>query len=218
MSPHSTGKRLLIFDLDGTLVDSLDDLHAAANHLRGQFGLAPATREQTRARIGDGLRLLVQRLLAEADLGPEAVERAGAVFGAYYAEHLLCRTALYPGVLETLPQLARAWQLAVVTNKSQLQAEQLCRGLGLTPWLLLVVGDESARPLKPLPDGLLLACRQAGCRPESAWMIGDHCTDLAAARAAGMPGCFCRYGFGETRGEPAACQIESFRQLPEVLF
>lgn len=218
LSPNATGKRLLIFDLDGTLIDSLDDLHAAVNHLRRQFGLAPVGSPQTRAFVGDGLRLLVQRALAEAAPGREELERGCDVFRSYYAAHLLGRTALYPGVRETLPQLARAWHLAVVTNKPQPQAEQLCRGLGLEPWLMLLVGGDAARPLKPQPDGLLLACSQAGCQPEKAWMIGDHYTDLAAARAAGMPGCFCRYGFGEARDELSACQIESFRQLPEVLF
>lgn len=218
MSQFTTAKRLLIFDLDGTLVDSLADLHATVNHVRDLFGLASVTPAQTRTFIGDGLRCLVQRAVAEAVLAGIDLDQGCAQFQEYYTAHLLNRTCLYPGVSDLLPQLAETWQLAVVTNKPQQQAEQLCTGLGLAPWLQLVHGGEPGRPLKPLPDGVLFACAQANCRPSEAWMIGDHCTDLAAARAAGMRSCFCCYGFGEKRGEPYDCQIESFRQLQEVLF
>ena len=205
---------MLIFDLDGTLIDSLADIAAAVNFARSQFSL-PAIHENTvRSYIGDGLSNLIKRSFAEA---PEVdLELAAQLQVQYYGEHLLVHTKLFPGVAEALPQLAAKHRLALVTNKPQAAREKICRELEISQYLSVISGDVPGRKLKPHPGAILSALAQYDEKPEQSWMIGDHYTDLAAATAAGCQACFCKYGFGQIRGEKVDLQIDHFSELLQL--
>lgn len=206
----------LLFDLDGTLVDSLQDLTAAVNYARQQFSLAPISSAQTKSYIGDGQLNLVKRAFADAKEYLD-IQKPLQILQAYYQEHLLDRTLLFPGVKETLQRLSSSCHLGVVTNKQQAAAEQVCQGLGIAEYLSCMIGGGRTVNLKPHPEPLLLALQLTGGKPENAWMVGDHCTDLAAAAAAGCKACFCDYGYGEIRQEKFDFRIEQFSELLEVL-
>ncbi|MFA6930937.1 MAG: HAD-IA family hydrolase [Lentisphaeria bacterium] len=206
----------ILFDLDGTLVDSLDDLTAAVNATRHHFSLPPVTTAQTTCFIGDGQLNLVKRAFADADTNLD-LQQPLQFLREYYRQHLLVYTRLFPGVGETLPFLAENCSLGVVTNKPQAEAEQVCQNLGITKHMSCIIGGGSTVNLKPHPEALLLALQQTGGQPENAWMVGDHYTDLAAAAAAGCKACFCRYGFGQTRDEHPDLSIDQFSELPKSL-
>jgi phosphoglycolate phosphatase len=206
----------LLFDLDGTLVDSLPDLTAAVNAARQHFSLPPVTAEQTRTYIGDGQLNLVKRAFADAPQDLD-IQEPLQILREYYRGHLLDQTQLFPGVLETLQLLAETCKLAVVTNKPQVEAEQVCEGLGIASLLACVVGGGRTINLKPHPEPLLLATRLIDQAPENTWMVGDHYTDLEAAAAAGYKSCFCKYGYGQIRQQKPDRQIDKFSELLKPL-
>jgi len=206
----------LLFDLDGTLVDSLQDLTAAVNYARQQFSLAPISSAQTKSYIGDGQLNLVKRAFADADEGLD-IQQPLKILQGYYQEHLLDRTKLFPGVKETLQRLSENCKLGVVTNKQQDAAEQVCQGLDIAELLTCIIGGGRTKNLKPHPEPLQLAMQLTGGQPDNTWMVGDHYSDLAAAAAAGCKSCFCNFGYGQTRQEKFDARIEQFSDLPEIL-
>ena len=203
---------ILLFDLDGTLVDSLPDLTAAVNAARQHFSLAAVSAEQTRTYIGDGQLNLVKRAFADAPQDLD-IQEPLQILREYYREHLLEQTQLFPGVLETLQFLAENCKLAVVTNKPQAEAEQVCEGLGIASLLTCIVGGGRTINLKPHPEPLHLAIQLIDKETKNIWMVGDHYTDLEAAAAAGYKSCFCKYGYGEIRQQQPDRQIDEFTEL-----
>ena len=191
--------RTALFDLDGTLIDSRADLALAVNLTRQDFGLPPQSLEAVVACVGDGVRLLVERAIPEM---PELWDDMLARQREHYREHLLDQTRLYPDVKETLSALCGAgWKLGVVTNKPGVFTRPILDGLGVLGFFGAVVGGGDCPQLKPDPAPLQLAAAQMGVTltPDD-WMVGDHVTDLESGRNAGVLCCFCRYGFGESRG------------------
>ena len=189
-----------LFDLDGTLIDSRADLALAVNLTRQDFGLPPKTIEDVLACVGEGVRVLIERAI------PERPELWDAMVGrqrVHYLAHMLDQTYLYPGVKETLQALrAAGWRLAVVTNKPGPVTRPVLEGLGVLDLFHAVVGGGDCPALKPDPAPLRLAAAQMGVTLDADdWMVGDHFTDLEAGRRAGVKRCFCRFGFGEPRGE-----------------
>jgi phosphoglycolate phosphatase len=189
----------ILFDLDGTLIDSVQDLALSANHVRAHYGLAPLSTDRVRSYIGDGARKLVQRTLGDDD---PRVDEALRLFRAHYAEHLLDHTQPYPGVVEALVALA-AWagwpgragrpgrarpaglRMAVVSNKPQEMCDAILRGLGMARHFAVVVGARPQVPVKPAPDLVVLALREMGVEPRQAWVVGDSPNDIGAGNAAG---------------------------------
>lgn len=208
--------RMILFDLDGTLVDSRADLTMAVNLTRADFGLGPLPLTTVTDYVGDGIRQLLQRALRDAAAGWD-MEEAVRRMSAHYQAHLLDETHVYPGVAEVLPMLAKAWRLGVVTNKPQAQASAICEQLGIGGMLDAVVGGGRCPQLKPRPEPLQMALELAGASADGSWMVGDHRTDLGAAQAAGLRACFCAYGFGIQDGQRADAVIQHFGQLPMVL-
>jgi phosphoglycolate phosphatase len=204
--------RGLIFDLDGTLVDSLRDLAASVNFMRRELGFAPLAEEEVRGHVGDGIRLLMARTAPEAD-----VEQAKKVFGAHYEKHLLDATRPYPGVAETLEELRRAGaRLAVITNKPRAFAMPVLEGLGLARHLRMVLGGDSPWGRKPSPEPVRRALEDLECGPEEALIVGDGRNDVQAARAAGVRVCGVLYGLGqpeEIRSLNPDYLIESFGEV-----
>jgi len=208
--------RTVIFDLDGTLIDSRADLAAAVNRMRAEFGLSALPVDTIAGFVGEGLRPLVARALSEL---PQQHEAALTQVGYHYGEHLVEKTVLYPGVILALEALSEMrYALAVVTNKPQAFSEEILRKLGIAGCFAAIVGGGTCRKLKPDPESLLLALERTGCEDISgSWIAGDHFTDLEAGRHAGLKRCYCRYGFGDPRSESYELAVDSLPELPRVL-
>ncbi len=188
-----------LFDLDGTLTDTRDDLTLAVNLTRADYGLAPVARDAVVAAVGDGVQALIERVF---DTLPEPYEAVLARYKGHYAAHCLDNTALYPGVQHTLSVLhGSGWKLGVVTNKPGAFARPILEGLGVAALFGTVIGGGDCEPLKPDPAPLHLAARRMGVTLDGQdWMIGDHQTDLKAGANAGVRTCFCEFGMGESLG------------------
>jgi phosphoglycolate phosphatase len=202
----------LLFDLDGTLVDSVADLATGVNLLRQELGLPSLEPAAVRGMVGDGATMLVRRALPEGCFSEERLRR----FLALYGEHLLERTAVYPGIREFL-ELHRDRKMAVVTNKPLFLTLPLLDGLGLRSFFPVVIGGECWGARKPDPAPVLEALRRLGAPPESAVLIGDHHTDLAAGRAAGVRTCFCAWGIGHDGNIPADLRADTPADLGRLL-
>jgi len=178
--------RLLVFDLDGTLVDSSHDLAAATNAALARLvpGAPVIPLEDVVSFVGEGARLLVERSLRHAalDLSPDDVL---PVFFDCYAARLLDTTRLYPGVAEALDALAGC-TLAVLTNKPGPFSRTILEGLGVASRFARIWGYGDVAARKPDPAGLLRMVEELGTRPAEAWMIGDSAVDVRTGRAAGV--------------------------------
>ncbi|MBN2492396.1 MAG: HAD-IIIA family hydrolase, partial [Planctomycetes bacterium] len=200
---------LLIFDLDGTLIDSGRDIATAINLLRRDYGLKPLSVRTVVSYVGDGLRVLVARSLRgrRADLD-EATKRGGI----HYREHLFDHTVLYPGVRQGLRRLRRAgYRLALISNKPAASCRRILRHFGLARLFDVVLGGGDTETAKPHPGPLRIAMRRTRIPPARAWMIGDHKTDLEAARRAGIRSVFLTYGIGQLGREKPALRFDSFK-------
>jgi phosphoglycolate phosphatase len=184
-----------LFDLDGTLVDSVADIATSINLLRREIGFEPLSKLDVGTKVGDGARSLVERSLPRGVFSDACFE----LFLQLYAEHVCEETYLYPGILDFL-EAHQSCQLAVVTNKPTGLSEKLLEKLGVRDRFAVVLGPECCPEKKPNPAPVREALRILKARPDSAVMIGDHHTDLIAGRAAGIKTCFCAWGIGEDGG------------------
>ncbi len=186
---------LVVFDLDGTLVDSRRDLAESANVVLKDAGAAPHTEEALGRMVGDGAATLVARAFAAA--GCAQPEDALSRFLAVYNSRLLRHTRPYDGVQELLARLSRHRRLAVLTNKPIDATLQVLEGLGLASYFGdRVVGGDGPLPRKPDPAGLLHLMSAEDVSAEATLMVGDSSVDWHTARAAGVRACLVRYGFG----------------------
>ena len=204
-------KQLLIFDLDGTLVDSSADLTTGINLMRAHYNQSPLERETVTGYIGDGVRKLVERSLQGLDVD---VDEALALDKQFYAEHMLDETQLYPGVEEGLKLLAGN-ELAVLSNKPGDPTRSILKHLGADGLFFRMLGGGDLPSLKPAPDGLEALMAESGISAENTWMIGDHHTDLEVAHNAGVKSGFVTYGIGHA-GEFTADQTwHGFQELTD---
>lgn len=201
----------LVFDLDGTLVDSRADLRTAVNVMRAQHGLAPLDTATVTGMVGDGMRKLAERALQGAAVD---VDAAYGEVSAAYAVHLADETRPCAGVEEGLAALEAAgiW-LGIATNKPSGHVSRLLAALGWEGRFRAVVGGGDAAALKPSGAPVEEAMRRAGAAREESWMVGDHHTDLAAARAAGVRSVFLRNGLGNMGGERATMCFADFAEM-----
>lgn len=186
---------LVVFDLDGTLVDSRKDLADATNAVLLELGGQPLPEDEIVGMVGEGAAMLVRRALATAGLDaaqPGALER----FLALYDDRLLDHTRPYPGMAATLDALAAGRALAVLTNKPIAATVRILDGLDLRRHFRGVVGGDSPFGRKPAPAGLLHLAGEAGVSPVRTLLVGDSAVDLETARRSGARVCLCRYGFG----------------------
>ena len=190
---------LVLFDLDGTLVDSVGDLAWCGNQTRQQLGLEPFPEECARDWVGNGLERFVKRVLTgdmHAEPDAELNERGLAIFRELYAVHASDRCQLYPGVTETLQRLAQGrLRLACVTNKPEPFTSQLVAAMGLAPYFELVVAGDTTARKKPDPMPLHYAADHFGLAYCHCLMVGDSSNDVLAARAAGFGIVCVPYGY-----------------------
>jgi phosphoglycolate phosphatase len=187
--------RLVVFDLDGTLIDSKRDLADAINALLVELGAEALPTEQVAQMIGDGAAVLVRRALTAARVQPDP-RRALDRFLELYDERLIAHTVPYHGMRQALDELRHSSALAVLTNKPARASGIILEQLGLAPYFDLVVGGDSQFGRKPDPAGLLHIVEAAGHVPGSSVLVGDSPIDLETARRAGTRICLARYGFG----------------------
>lgn len=190
---------LFIFDLDGTLIDSRADLAAATNQMRAQHDLPPLPVETIVTYVGDGVRQLAIRALEGAPVDPDL---AATQIGAAYAEHLIDFTKPYPGVTDGLRALhAAGHTLALATNKPAPHARRILNHFEWAPLFAVLLGGGDTPELKPSPGPLQIAMQRTGHSTATTWMVGDHHTDLQAARRAGVRSIFLASGFGHAADE-----------------
>ncbi|MGC9127156.1 MAG: phosphoglycolate phosphatase [Acidithiobacillus sp.] len=189
--------RVVLLDLDGTLVDTAPDLAAAANHVLRKLGREPAAMPVIRGFIGNGVRELVRRALSLTRVPTEAeLDDAMVDFGAYYAAHLTDHSRVYPGAAETLKRLKdQGRHVVCITNKAGAFTEPLLDTLGLRPHFDLVLSGDSLPRKKPDPLPLTHAAAYFDVSPAAALLVGDSRNDTEAARAAGMPVACVTYGY-----------------------
>jgi phosphoglycolate phosphatase len=210
----------LVFDLDGTLVDSLPDLEAALVATLREVGAPALSRDEVRGMIGDGTAALVSRALAARGLPPAMLSERLARFLALYEAAPVARSRPYPGVPETLAALRRDGRsLAVCTNKPQRATLAVLSGLGLEEFFAGIIGGDVLPVKKPDPGHLRAAIEAIGAMPGDAVMIGDNEHDVATAKAAGVPVILVRYGYHRVALDslPADIQIDGFYELRDAL-
>jgi phosphoglycolate phosphatase len=207
---------LLVFDLDGTLVDSQRDLAVATNRLLGELGGRPLSEEAVAAMVGEGAAVLVRRALAAAGVRTDA-SVALARFLELYESALLVHTRPYTGMVETLEHLASVARLAVLTNKPARATTAVLAGLDLLGYFADVIGGDTPFGRKPDPTGLRELIARAGVAPSATMLIGDSPIDLATARHAGTAICLARYGFGYRFGDGDFSGDEMFIEWPAQL-
>jgi phosphoglycolate phosphatase len=212
--------KLIVFDLDGTLVDSRLDLAESANELLSVFRAAPIAVDEVSRMVGEGARVLVERVLAARRV-ERPMREALALFLEIYERRIVEHTRAYPGVEAALDAVRSQAQLAVLTNKPSRHTTLLLDALGLGRHFVAVLGGDSQFPRKPDPSALLHLAGVAGARPASTLMVGDSMVDVETARRARTRMCVVRYGYGHFGDEdpiPAeALVVPSSSALEQVL-
>jgi phosphoglycolate phosphatase len=215
--------RLLVFDLDGTLIDSGADLCASVNAMLHHFGRAPLPQAVISTYIGDGVARLVSRALGEP-VEAAYLESAVAYFLDYYREHKLDHTYVYPGVFASLDSLrfepaGAPRSMAVLTNKPIGPSLAICEALGLSPYFFRIYGGNSFATKKPDPEGLLALMREAEATGEETLMIGDSDVDIMTARNAGVWSMGCSFGLSPhtLAAVPPDCLVDSPAEWPLAL-
>jgi phosphoglycolate phosphatase len=186
---------LVIFDLDGTLIDSSRDLANSVNATRAHLGLAPIENETVYSYVGNGAPVLIRKALGP-EYANEEVQSALEYFLAYYREHMLDNTVLYPGVREVLDQFRRAGlTMAVLTNKPVRFSQGIVDGLGLGAHFRRVYGGNSFEQKKPHPVGIETLMSEVGATRQETVMVGDSSVDVQTARNARVTACGVTWGF-----------------------
>ncbi|HWP84789.1 MAG TPA: HAD-IA family hydrolase [Terriglobia bacterium] len=221
--PSNPEIQLVVFDLDGTLIDSKVDLALSVNATLRHLGRPPLDDAVIFSYVGQGAPALIQRVVGE-EAAPEEIARGLEYFLAYYREHKLDHTRLYPGVRETLPRLANGHRglgrtLAVLTNKPERVSREILAGLGVAEHFRFVYGGNTFETKKPDPHGLRALLKNAGAPRRAAMMVGDSDVDIQTGMNAGVWTCGVTYGFGTLRLErnPPDLLIDSLPELAAAL-
>jgi phosphoglycolate phosphatase len=219
-SPDSI--RLIVFDLDGTLIDSRKDLAQSINAMLTQMRRQPLPEEIIATYIGDGAGMLVRRALGDPE-EEHIVDEGLRRFLDHYRAHKLDHTYVYPGVFESLEVLrampdGSARAMAVLTNKPIGPSVAICDALGLSPYFFEIYGGNTFGTKKPDPEGLNMLIREAGVTAEETVMIGDSDVDVLTARRAGAWAIGCRYGLSSHTLEsiPSDCLVDEAAEWASV--
>lgn len=206
-------RQVLIFDLDGTLIDSRRDLATGINLMRRHYGLSPLPVETVAGYIGEGIRNLVTRSLSDAPFAVD-LEEAVRLDTEFYSQHIHDDTTLYPGVRKGLEQLDRAGHvLTLLSNKPGAASREILRHFEIEALFASIIGGDSGCPLKPDPEAVFVILRAVNGAPGDTWMIGDNHTDIAVAHRAGIHSIFAAYGFGTLRAETPERTVAGFDEV-----
>lgn len=186
--------KAVVFDLDGTLLDTLGDLTDSVNAVLAEFQLEVYSQEEIRSFVGNGIRRLIQRVVPGAEAHPE-FEAIYEAFRSYYGEHCMEETAPYPGIMELLEWLQEEqYAVAVVSNKADFAVKKLCDHY-FGKWIPVAIGEQEGCRKKPAPDAIWRALEELHCSAEEAVYIGDSEVDLQTAANAQMPCIVVDWGF-----------------------
>ncbi len=207
--------KLIIFDLDGTLVDSLGDLTDATNYMLRRFGRQELASREVRLLVGQGAKRLVERAMPGA--APDEVEQGIRFFLEYNEAHIADRTRLYPGVVENLPRLGAGRVLTVVSNKQSTHCRKLLDILGIAGHFASVMGADSCPQRKPSPEPLLKLMADYGMHAADTVIVGDSSNDIIAGREAGVVTVGCTYGYGDlSELVDADYRVGNFKELLDL--
>lgn len=211
--------RLVLFDLDGTLLDTLDDLSEAVNHALRLRGFPLHTREEYRTMVGHGVRnLVLQALPAERQADDALVDAALADFKDYYTAHIDVHTRPYPGMQELVFRLDREGvRLAIASNKFQEGTDYLVGKFFPGIPFVAVLGNRPGYPLKPDPEIVGEALRRSGVRPEEAVLVGDSATDMKTAENGGIASIAVSWGYRPMKGTPGLTVVDTAEELNGLL-
>ncbi|MEM9573110.1 MAG: HAD-IA family hydrolase [Pseudomonadota bacterium] len=213
----------LVFDLDGTLVETAPDLHAALNHTLAYKGLGPVTLDTIRMMIGDGAKAMIRKGLAHHNAPIDQVEieaELWPVFLNHYGANTTRLSRPFEATLDCLQAFqATGATMAVCTNKAQRLAEKVLTGLDMHGYFSTIVGGDALPTKKPDGVHIIETIARAGGDPARAIMVGDSQTDEKAARNAGLPFVFVSIGYGTLSGQPdeRVRSIDHWRDLPQAL-
>ncbi|MBF0558252.1 MAG: HAD-IA family hydrolase [Nitrospirae bacterium] len=208
--------RLIIFDLDGTLIDSSIDITHAVNYAVEPYGVVPLTTPEVISLVGEGISKLMEKIVVKEGVSADLdllIER----FIYYYSSHLIDNTTVYPGVMEVLEQLG-TYRKAVVSNKRESLSVRILEQLGLSQHLDMIVGSETVKERKPSPMPVFHVLSVLGTSPEEAVIVGDSNYDIDAGRSAGIKTVAVTYGYRPLHLlQGADFIIDSMTELPGVL-
>ena len=207
-------KRLIIYDLDGTLVDTKEDIAQAANYMLGQMQLPSMAAQDICRYVGRGLNNLVKGCLRTDD--PQRIEQGMKLYRAYYAVHLLDHSRLYPGVQDVLGHFKQRIQV-VITNKPNPYSRDILIGLGVAEYFFDIVAGDSVYPKKPDPAAVLSMIDKAQAAPEETLMIGDSSIDVETGRNAGVLTVGIAQGFADDTELQAASPDALVRNFQDLL-
>lgn len=206
--------RLAIFDLDGTLLDTIGDLAEACNHMLGLRGLGSHTREEYRAMVGNGILRLVERALPEELRNAEYVAEARRDFLAFYIDHIDCYSRPYDGIRKVLQTLQdEGWTLAVASNKFDAGTKKLIGSFFPEIHFKAIYGNREGFPLKPDAALVELIMEECGATADTTFMVGDSGVDIQTAKAAGVRSVGCSWGF-RSRTELEECGADTIVDRP----
>jgi phosphoglycolate phosphatase len=194
-------KKLILFDLDGTLVDSIPDLVVSVNHMLNEIGREPFDDETVRTWVGNGVQVLVQRALSgdvniDENIDKAFFENSLKIFMEFYEKNVCIKTTIYDNVKDTLEALhGRGYTLAVVTNKPYAFVEPILKKLKINRVFKMIVGGDSLEKKKPDPLQLVHVCEKLGFTIKQSVMVGDSKNDILAAKSAGMQSIGVTYGY-----------------------
>ena len=209
--------KLIIFDLDGTLVDSGEDIARSVNELLERCARPALNHSRIRSYVGDGVRKLLERSLGETSEAELA--RAEALYLSIYRRKLLETTRPYPGVIPALEMLRRGHTLAVLTNKPVAESLTILEGLDLRRYFRTVCGGDSFSHKKPDPMGVRFLQEEAGADAAETLLVGDSTIDFSTARNAGIHSCLVRYGMGpwNQATEQPDLVVDDLRELASLV-
>lgn len=205
--------RLLIFDLDGTLVNTLEDITASLSFTLSRLGRPLLPMDTVRQYVGDGIATLLSRALGDH---VELLDDAIGIYTVHHSKNLVVRSRLYPGVLGTLEHF-QGVPLAVISNKAEALVKPLLDRLGIAGYFRAVLGADAGLPLKPAPDAVLRVMSDLGAPKDRTVIIGDGATDILAGKAAGVITCAVTYGFRSGEELRAAGPDLVIQEFPELM-
>lgn len=215
--------KLVIFDLDGTLIDSRLDLVHSVNAALRHIGRPELPEDVIASYVGDGAPVLIQRALGGEAVDESLVRKGLEFFLSYYREHKLDHTTVYPGVAEALTTIQNSHngvprKMAILSNKPVVPSRAVVDALGLGPFFSQVYGGNSFASKKPDPEGVRTLLKELGERPDQAVIVGDSHVDVSTGRNAGLHTIGVTYGFAPhtLENEPPDVLVDSPRELADV--